>query len=200
LAFPRKPIVPYTFFLCDEILSGGRCRISILGCYFGVLFFFGEKRILSLSLNRTQSVLAQSNFDLWKLIGRLNHTIVQLRWKELSPYQIPVCQLYILPTKRTLGENAALSEVARQVERETHVISKPAVRMEKDGLIKRTKNTPKSNLFKLELTEKGLEMALMSVHSKGLASLFSTLSEEERRHFESILNKVLIRADAARSR
>jgi len=72
--------------------------------------------------------------------------------------------------------------------------------MEKDGLIKRTKNTPKSNPLKLELTEKGLEMAVLSVHSKGLASLFSTLSEEERRQFESILNKVLIRADAARSR
>jgi DNA-binding MarR family transcriptional regulator len=72
--------------------------------------------------------------------------------------------------------------------------------MEKDGLIKRTKNTPKSNLLKLELTEKGLEMAQMSVRSKGLDALFSSLSEEERRQFESILNKVLIQADAARSR
>ena len=147
-----------------------------------------------------KTTLAQSNFDLWKLIGRLNHLIVHLPQKELSPYQIPVRRLYVLSTIRAIGANAALSEVARQVERETHVISKPAVRMEKDGLIKRTKNTPKSNLLKLELTEKGLEMAVMSVHSKGLASLFSTLSEEERRQFESILNKVLIRADAARSR
>jgi len=48
-----------------------------------------------------------------------------------------------------LGPKATLSEVARQVERETHVISKQAIRMEKDGLIKRTKNTPKSNLLKL---------------------------------------------------
>jgi DNA-binding MarR family transcriptional regulator len=147
-----------------------------------------------------KTTLAQSNFDLWTLIGRLNHTIVQLRQKELSPYQIPVRQLYVLRTIRALGANATLSEVARQVERETHVISKQAIRMEKDGLIKRTKNTPKSNLLKLELTEKGLEMAQMSVRSKGLDALFSSLSEEERRQFESILNKVLIQADAARSR
>jgi DNA-binding MarR family transcriptional regulator len=147
-----------------------------------------------------KTTLAQSNFDLWTLIGRLNHTIVQLRRKELSPYQIPVRQLYVLRTIRALGANATLSEVARQVERETHVISKQAIRMEKDGLIKRTKNTPKSNLLKLELTEKGLEMAQMSVRSKGLDALFSSLSEEERRQFESILNKVLIQADAARSR
>jgi DNA-binding MarR family transcriptional regulator len=92
-----------------------------------------------------------------------------------------VRRLYVLSTIRAIGANAALSEVARQVERETHVISKPAVRMEKDRLIKRTKNTFKSNLLKLELTEKGLEMAQMSVHSKGLDALFSSLSEEERR-------------------
>jgi DNA-binding MarR family transcriptional regulator len=146
-----------------------------------------------------KTTTAQSNFDLWTLIGRLNHLIVQLRQKELSPYQIPVRQLYVLRTIRDLGSNATLSEVARMVERETHVISKQAIRMEKDGLIKRTKNTPKSNLLKLELTEKGLEMAQMSVHSKGLDALFSSMSEEERRQFESILTKILIQADAARS-
>ena len=145
-----------------------------------------------------KTTLAQSNFDLWTLIGRLNHTIVQLRQKELSPYQIPVRQLYVLRTIRALGANATLSEVARQVERETHVISKQAIRMEKDGLIKRIKNTPKSNLLKLELTEKGLEMAQMSVESKSLKTLFSTLSGEERRQFESILKKILTRADSTR--
>jgi len=60
----------------------------------------------------------------------LNHLIVQLRQKELSPYQIPVRQLYVLQTIRALGPNATLSEVARQVERETHVIP-TGYRMEK---------------------------------------------------------------------
>lgn len=147
-----------------------------------------------------KKTLAQSNFDLWTLIGRLNHDIVQLRQKELSLYKIPVRQLYVLRTIRALGPDATLSAVAKEVERETHVISKQAIRMEKDGLIKRTKNTPKSNMLHLELTEKGLEMAQMSVQSKSLDAVFSSLSEEERRRFESILNKILIRADAARSR
>ena len=146
-----------------------------------------------------KTTLSQSNFDLWTLIGRLNHTIVQLRQKELSPYKIPVRQLFVLRTIRSLGSKATLSEVAKQVERETHVISKQAIRMEKDGLIKRIKNTPKSNLLKLELTEKGLEMAQMSVESKSLKTLFSTLSGEERGQFESILKKILTQADSNRN-
>src|SRR5271157_952142 len=127
-----------------------------------------------------RTTLAQSNFDLWTLIGRLNHTIVQLRQKELSPYKIPVRQLYVLRTIKALGLKATLSEVAKQVERETHVISKQAIRMENDGLIKRIKNTPKSNLLKLELTEKGLEMIKVSKRSKSIDRIFSYLSQEKR--------------------
>jgi DNA-binding MarR family transcriptional regulator len=139
--------------------------------------------------------LAQSNFDIWTLIGSVNHTIVSLRQKELSKYHIPVRQLYVLRTVQALGSNATLSEVARQVEREDHVISKQAVRMEEDGLIKRIKNTHKSNVLKLELTDKGLEMAKMSVESKSLEKLFSSLSLEERSQIESILKKILVQAD-----
>ena len=138
--------------------------------------------------------LTKANFDLWTLIGRTNHTIVSLRQKELSRYHIPVRQLYVLRTIRDHGSKATLSEVATIVERETHVISKQAIRMEKDGLITRTKNTPKSNLLELELTEKGLEMAKMSGQGKALDILFSSLSEEERLQIESILNKILIQA------
>ncbi|MGB8829050.1 MAG: MarR family transcriptional regulator [Dehalococcoidales bacterium] len=143
-----------------------------------------------------KTTLAKSNFELWTLIGRVNHTILQLRQQELSSYKIPVRQLYVLRIIRALGENATLSEVAKQVERETHVISKQAIRMEKDGLIKRTKNTPKSNILHLELTEKGLGMAKMSLESKSLKKLFSSLSAEERRQIESILNKILIQGNA----
>jgi DNA-binding MarR family transcriptional regulator len=68
--------------------------------------------------------------------------------------------------------------------------------MEKDGLIRRIKNTPKSNILKFELTEKGLEIAKMSLESKSLKKLFSSLSVEERCQIESILNKILIQGNA----
>src|SRR5271157_5214951 len=93
-----------------------------------------------------KKTLAQSNFDIWTLIGRVNHTIVKLRQKELSEYSIPVRQLCLLCTIKVLGPKATLANVAKQVEREDLVISKQAVRIENDRLIKRIKNT--SNLSK----------------------------------------------------
>jgi DNA-binding MarR family transcriptional regulator len=66
--------------------------------------------------------------------------------------------------------------------------------MEKDGLIKRIRNTPKSNLLKLELTEKGLGIIKSSRQSKSIEAIFSSLSGVECRELESILNKVLVKA------
>ena len=103
-----------------------------------------------------KQALSESNFDLWLLIGRVNHEIMLIRQKELGIHHIPVRQTLFLYTLDSLGPEATLSEVDKVMERKIGVISKQAVIMEKDGLIKRTQDTPKSNLIRLELTEKGL--------------------------------------------
>jgi DNA-binding MarR family transcriptional regulator len=77
------------------------------------------------------------------------------------------------------------------VEREDHVISKQAVSMEKDGLIRRVKNTPKKNLLKLELTEKGFDVIKIARQSKSMDTIFSFMSEADRRKMESMLNAIL---------
>jgi DNA-binding MarR family transcriptional regulator len=63
--------------------------------------------------------------------------------------------------------------------------------MEKDGLITRTKIKPKSNLLKLELTKKGIDIVNASKESKAIDEIFSSLSSEERQKLESILNKLI---------
>jgi DNA-binding MarR family transcriptional regulator len=90
-----------------------------------------------------------------------------------------------------LGKNTTLSELAKKVEREVHVISRQTVKMENDGLIKRIKDTPKSNLLRLELTEKGLEIIKVSRRSKSIDTIFSYLSPEKRKQLESTLNLIL---------
>jgi DNA-binding MarR family transcriptional regulator len=63
--------------------------------------------------------------------------------------------------------------------------------MEKEGLIKRIKNTPKSNLLTLELTEKGLDLAETSRYSKSIDAILSCLTKEDRRQMELSLNKIV---------
>jgi len=86
---------------------------------------------------------------------------------------------------------ATLTQVAKSVDRKVHVISKQAVSMERDGLIRRIKNTPKTNLLKLELTDKGIEVIKIARQSNTIDSIFSFLSAEERQQIESVLNRIL---------
>jgi DNA-binding MarR family transcriptional regulator len=93
-----------------------------------------------------------------------------------------------------LGSSATITDVAKIVRRKPEVISRQGISMEKDGLIKRIKSKPKSNLLRLELTEKGVEMANISRKSDSINKVFSSLSREERRQMESILNNLIIKA------
>jgi len=122
-----------------------------------------------------------------------------VRQREVRRYHISVRQLHVLRTIQELGSQATLSEVAKRVEREPHAISKQSVRMEKDGLIKRTKNTPKSNLLQLELTDKGLELANLAVKSELIDKICSGLSSENRQQLISMLQTITDRANKINS-
>ena len=141
-----------------------------------------------------KQTLSESNFDLWLLIGEVKHAIMLLRQKELGFHNVPVQQTLFLYTLDSLGPNATLSEVAKVMERKIGVISKQAARMEKDGLIKRTQDTPKSNLIRLELTEKGLEMVKLARKSKAIDAILSFLKKEEREQMKIVLGQILVKA------
>jgi DNA-binding MarR family transcriptional regulator len=135
---------------------------------------------------------------LWQLLGSANHSIGSIRQQELNKHRIPIRQFQVLRTIQDLGSKATLVEVAKLVEREVHVISRQTVLMEKDGLIKRNRITPKSNLLKLELTEKGLKMINAGKPSKSIDTIFSFLTEDDRQQMISILNRMIIEAKAMR--
>ena len=61
----------------------------------------------------------------------------------------------------------------------------------RDGLIKRTKATPKSRLLKIELTDKGRNLAKISGKSETMDKIISVLKTEERQQLYSLLNRML---------
>ena len=132
-----------------------------------------------------------SNYDLWMSLVKVHHSLFFLRQKELSPSHIAAQQLQVLRVIQNLGDEATLAAIALKVERKLDVISRQAVRMEIDGLIKRTKNSPKTRLLKIELTPKGVEMLKISRESESINAAFSVLTAEERNLMYRSLNKVL---------
>ena len=101
-----------------------------------------------------KSKVSESNFELWLSFGKAHHSVELARQKELNQYGIPHRQTHVLRTINDLGPNATLAKIAKEVDRKPHVLSSQTISMEKDGLIKRIRATPKSSLLKIELTEK----------------------------------------------
>ena len=139
-----------------------------------------------------KQTLSESNFDLWLLLGEVSHSIVLARKRELGPYDPSVRQLQILRAIQALGSEATLSQVAQKLQREVHVISRHTIIMEKDGLIRRIQDTPKSRLLRIELTDKGREMLDISKDSKILDTAWSFLSQDERKEVHEVLNRMLM--------
>jgi DNA-binding MarR family transcriptional regulator len=67
--------------------------------------------------------------------------------------------------------------------------------MERDGLVTKLRENPRSVLLKYELTKKGIDAYKISSKLKSEKAIFSVLSEEERQQLISILEKVITRSE-----
>ena len=135
--------------------------------------------------------LFELNLLIWLQIADLNHKMHQVRNKELGKHGITSRQMHILRLIEALGENAGISVIAKATERNPDVVSRQAVGMEKDGLIKRIRIKPKSRLLKFELTDKGRELLKVSRFSDGINEVSSILTEKELKQLHAALDRLL---------
>jgi len=138
-----------------------------------------------------EPALFELNLQLWLLIADVNHKMYQVRNKELSKHGVTARQMHILRLIEALGEKAGASVIAKLTERNLDVVSRQAVGMEKDGLIKRIRVKPKSRLLKLELTDKGRELLKISRFSNGINEVSSILTEKELKKLHAALTRLL---------
>ena len=129
------------------------------------------------------------------LINRARDSLLNARQKELAPFNISSRQAYILYILQNLGHKATLVELAEHNEREINTLSVQMTKMEKDGLVKKIRETPKSTLLRFELTEKGLEVYQQSKKMKTDKAIMSALTDEECSELISSLTKVISKAE-----
>ena len=90
------------------------------------------------------------------LLGRVRFFMTRARQYELTPYHISPRQAYILFLLYTMGSGMTLRELAWQTDRKINTLSVNMSKMERDGLVKKIRDTPNSIQFSFTLTEKGL--------------------------------------------
>ena len=98
-----------------------------------------------------------------------------------------------------IGHKATLAELSRYTDRGISALSIQLARMEKDGLVKKSRENPKSALLKFELTEKGLNIYHQTNEMKAYEAVMSVLSMEERQQLISSLQKIINESEKYRT-
>ncbi len=130
------------------------------------------------------------DFDLWLLLLQARDTLLKARYKELRQYGISPMEAGVLFYFQTNGGKLTPVELSQCLLREHHSITTLLSRMEKKGLITKTKDADRKNIWSINLTEKGQQTYRQSIKRESIHKAMSPLTENECQQLESHLKKV----------
>jgi len=130
-------------------------------------------------------------FNLWLLLLKTRRVLYRAREKELIPYDITPEQGEILYINRARKGNTSQTEIARLMAREPHTISGIIQRMERKGLVKKTKDLKSKNAKKIDITKKGNQVLKRVGERETIKNIMSTLTDEECSKLWFLLEKLL---------
>lgn len=130
------------------------------------------------------------NYKLWVLLAQAREAMFKARKKELIQYSISPRQSATLFVIHFLGGETTITEMARHLFREQHSVNELINRMEKEGLVRKTKDPDKKGRAKIVLTEKGKQAYNQTAKRDSIQEIMSCLSEEEREKLQSVLLKI----------
>lgn len=124
---------------------------------------------------------ADQDYKLGVLLHQARDAVFKARDKELRQHGIssPI-QAAVLFIVRAIGGEATPAKISRWLLREPHSVSAILNRMEKEGLVRKTKDLEKKNLIRVTLTEKGQKAYDQSRESKCIKRILSSLSKEQQ--------------------
>lgn len=129
------------------------------------------------------------------LISKVRHYMNRSRQKELNTYNISPGQARILFILFNLGHKPSLTELSKHTDRQINTLSQLITKMEKNGLVRKVRETPKSSLISFEITKKGIETYQNSAKANSVDKTMSVLTEDERQQLISLLKKVAAAAE-----
>lgn len=134
------------------------------------------------------------DYSLWLSIRRAHEAIYEIRKKEIRPYKLSTIETGVLLVVHGAKNNITPAEISRQLLKPSNLVSQLLTRMEKKGLLYKTRGSPKKNMVQIQLTKKGEEAFKLSTSGKKLNKIMSVLSNREKSQLVKYLDKLRQRA------
>ncbi|MCJ7808157.1 MAG: MarR family transcriptional regulator [Dehalococcoidia bacterium] len=128
--------------------------------------------------------------ELWALLSQASNALGRVADSELSQVGISMMQAAVLVFVKNSKEPVIPAHISRWLFREPHTVSQLLMRMEKQGLVKRTKDLDRKNQVRITLTEKGEKAYQKQSEMRGIGKILSILSPEECNKLGASLKKL----------
>ena len=135
-----------------------------------------------------QQIKADKDYTLLTSLLQVADLFVKIRERELLPQNLSATAAEILFLVEAMGKDVTPAKITRMLLREPHSISGILIRMEKHGLLKRTKNMERKNLIRITLTARGENALKQAMKKSGTTHVLSKLTEEQRSKLKQSLS------------
>ena len=134
--------------------------------------------------------------QLWLWLNQASYLMIKVRDQEVKRLGgIGMMRVAVLDILKKSKVPVTPGELSRWIFREPHTASSLINRMEKDGLVRKTKGSERRNLVIVEITEKGEKIYQEMGGKKSVKDIFvTTLTETERKNLARICEKLRDRA------
>ncbi len=130
------------------------------------------------------------HYNLWVLLNQARQAVRKVRNQELNQYGLSASQAAILFAIKAIGRGAAQKTISKWVFREPHTVSGILSRMEKQGLVTKTRNPQRKSEIFITLTKKGQQAYKNQLNIESIRGAMSCLSGKERQQLKAGLEKV----------
>ena len=146
---------------------------------------------------RSHVISVDERQAVWQLMSRTTDAIRKVRDRELERYGISARANAVLFTALRQGRKATPASVAQELILQPHTVSEQLMRLEKEGLIERLKDTKRKNVVRIRVTGVGWELYRKTAVRRSSAGIMGALNADERKVLWTIMAK--LRSEAARS-
>lgn len=125
--------------------------------------------------------------ELWTLLKQAQHAADRASETELRQLGVPQMHAEVLMIVKTAEGPMTPAEISRFLFREPHTISGLLTRMEKHGLVKRTKDLQRKNMVRIAITDEGEKAYRKLGNISAIRNIMSCLSRTEQENLKGYL-------------
>lgn len=125
-------------------------------------------------------------YRLWLLLSQTRSAVFKARHKKFGRYLHPNQAAALVAIWKYDGQ-ATPAMLSRHLFLEPHTTSELITRMEKNGLVTKSRDETKKNVVRISITEKGREICSNLMHVDFIRDIMSSLTETQREQLRSCL-------------